>query len=535
MPDYTFNRSITDYVKEGNPTESFDYIIFKEGDVVKAKNGRTGRIEFKGINGVDVLNVVVANAEVNGKIAIAGEFDVNSQIIIDKPLYIFGGRLKVDSSYADSVIKVINNTDDTHFPLTLDNIEIYSEGYGNWTGIELNPTNRSAWDITFKRVRIINAKVALHFVGSPRWINGSNFINMQISGAETFIKTEGDTHGNKFVNCEFQHTRSTATTFFERSGGYDFHFVNCTLWNDGTGPLTLLNDSVNTYEVKIMVIRGGRWEIDNVEEFFTKAVDFFGGYFEMRSNGAFVGVASLLQTGRNLVAVPFERWLHKDCSGSRLSEWFLGEQVYRISVSPGSRGYLVYYPKNFYAQEIVQNMDSLSAAIWFRTSTSQDIHIYIEATYGSEYPVVRYVIPDEKKDGSWHFVALTMDVKKLTFTPTDVYLGIMLDNTDGTATETIDIIMPNLVIGNVVPVYPFGICPIRNSGIATFSGDGSTTQFLIPHNLPKKPETYSVVPLTPDADAPRTVSADGTNIIITFDTAPASGTDNLKFAWYAEV
>jgi len=75
----------------------------------------------------------------------------------------------------------------------------------------------------------------------------------------------------------------------------------------------------------------------------------------------------------------------------------------------------------------------------------------------------------------------------------------------------------------------------ENSGVATFSGDGSTTTFQIPHGLVKAPSKYGVTPLTPDAQAAFTVSVDDTYITITFDTAPPSGTDNLKFGWWAEL
>ena len=34
---------------------AFDYIIFKDGDVVKAKNGRTGKIEFKDTDAASVI------------------------------------------------------------------------------------------------------------------------------------------------------------------------------------------------------------------------------------------------------------------------------------------------------------------------------------------------------------------------------------------------------------------------------------------------------------------------------------------------
>ena len=75
-----------------------------------------------------------------------------------------------------------------------------------------------------------------------------------------------------------------------------------------------------------------------------------------------------------------------------------------------------------------------------------------------------------------------------------------------------------------------------NSGVATFSGDGSTTEFKIEHGLVSTPSKYSVVPLSSDAMSYSfTVTVNSTHIIITYDTAPPSGTDNLKFYWEAEV
>jgi len=75
----------------------------------------------------------------------------------------------------------------------------------------------------------------------------------------------------------------------------------------------------------------------------------------------------------------------------------------------------------------------------------------------------------------------------------------------------------------------------ENFGIATFSGDGVTTVFNIAHGLTDTPTFYTAEPLTTDARASRLLSADATNITITFDTAPPSGTDNIKFSWKAEV
>jgi len=77
--------------------------------------------------------------------------------------------------------------------------------------------------------------------------------------------------------------------------------------------------------------------------------------------------------------------------------------------------------------------------------------------------------------------------------------------------------------------------PTENSGTATFSGDGTTTQFSIAHGLVKAPTKVQVTPMTADAASDFYVTADDTNIYINYKSAPPSGTDNLKFSWYAEV
>jgi len=75
----------------------------------------------------------------------------------------------------------------------------------------------------------------------------------------------------------------------------------------------------------------------------------------------------------------------------------------------------------------------------------------------------------------------------------------------------------------------------ENSGTATFSGDGTTTQFSIAHGLVSAPTKVLVTPMTADAASDFYVTADDTNIYINYKSAPPSGTDNLKFSWYAEV
>lgn len=75
----------------------------------------------------------------------------------------------------------------------------------------------------------------------------------------------------------------------------------------------------------------------------------------------------------------------------------------------------------------------------------------------------------------------------------------------------------------------------ENSGSETQSGDGSTSTFTIAHGLDETPSFASVDPGSGDADGDFHVSnVDGTNIELTYSSAPASGTDNLTWYWRAE-
>jgi len=85
---------------------------------------------------------------------------------------------------------------------------------------------------------------------------------------------------------------------------------------------------------------------------------------------------------------------------------------------------------------------------------------------------------------------------------------------------------------------------LRNSGTNTFSGDGTTTDFLIgAHGLAITDPSKIVVKITPvsqDAiDASPCIgyvdTGDNSKIRVKFDSAPASGSDNVKITWEAIV
>lgn len=73
------------------------------------------------------------------------------------------------------------------------------------------------------------------------------------------------------------------------------------------------------------------------------------------------------------------------------------------------------------------------------------------------------------------------------------------------------------------------------AGKSTQSGTGSATAFTIAHALSATPSSVRVTPGSAAAAAAFYVTADATNITVTFTAAPASGTNNVVLNWSAEV
>jgi len=74
-----------------------------------------------------------------------------------------------------------------------------------------------------------------------------------------------------------------------------------------------------------------------------------------------------------------------------------------------------------------------------------------------------------------------------------------------------------------------------NRGKSTQSGNASTKVFNIPHKLDTTPKSARVTAGSSDAAGNPVVTFDATNVIVTYPTAPPSGTNNLLFNWEAAV
>ena len=98
-----------------------------------------------------------------------------------------------------------------------------------------------------------------------------------------------------------------------------------------------------------------------------------------------------------------------------------------------------------------------------------------------------------------------------------------------------NMLLENNVFTNNTQVYLSGVKLYKNSSTATFSGDGSTTQFKIAHGLVSTPSKARVTPMSADAASEFYVTTDATYIYVNYKTAPPSGTNNVVLSWYAGV
>jgi hypothetical protein len=113
----------------------------------------------------------------------------------------------------------------------------------------------------------------------------------------------------------------------------------------------------------------------------------------------------------------------------------------------------------------------------------------------------------------------------------DDVTGAFVANTPaGPAGESFIILYRDCNVGGGIPVPPVGL----RTGTITFSGNGTTTAFNIPHGgLVVTPTWYVVGVASAAAAGVYYYVANSTNIVVTFDVAPPAGTNNIVLTWAA--
>jgi len=168
-----------------SPPDAASYIIFKDGGLIKAKNGRTGQIEFSGSDAATVIQSALNALTNGGTIFLKDYFSISSPITItNKFVRLVGDKFwRSGLKYQGSGYGLIIESG----RLTFENLEFYG-------GVEL----RKATDTVFRRC---------HFAGTP---GGSGRHNVYVSGS---------TYSLAFINCLFEYASGDGL-HVECSDGY---------------------------------------------------------------------------------------------------------------------------------------------------------------------------------------------------------------------------------------------------------------------------------------------------------------------------
>lgn len=87
--------------------------------------------------------------------------------------------------------------------------------------------------------------------------------------------------------------------------------------------------------------------------------------------------------------------------------------------------------------------------------------------------------------------------------------------------------------GTLLLANPIGYTN-ENAGSETQSGDGSSTSFSFAHGMDETPKWAHIEPSSPAARGDYHVTADGTDLAVTYSSAPPSGSGNLSWYWMAK-
>jgi hypothetical protein len=128
------------------------------------------------------------------------------------------------------------------------------------------------------------------------------------------------------------------------------------------------------------------------------------------------------------------------------------------------------------------------------------------------------------------FTNKTLNATNNTITDTSTALGdILMSN--GTKFVRFARGSTNQVLQSTATTIQWATFNAENTGIATASGNGSTTVFTIAHSIGSTPTVYYAEVISHQTTA--TVTADATNLTVTCQTAPSSGSSNVKIYWRA--
>jgi len=524
-----------------SPPDTFSYIIFKEGDLIKAKNGRTGQIEFQGSDASTVIQQAVDSVynSGGGRILLrSGTYILLDTVILKDNVElegegyntvldtrvqagIFGAAINVDgSNTAIRNLRVIGDNSPIEAKLitiypskTISNIAIENIVIENASFQSLVASAEPTLDYTVENVRVKgcvfrNAKDCLVVIGTKhRKVTVEDCIFIDDNQSATGIDVWQSDYAIRVVNNYIYNTRIGISINKSENGNYisDLHDVvvqgNYVNHTSGNGILVYSGRDVVIRDNYVIGAAGDgihiRYMQYNSNKLYSWNVIVEGNRI---SHCGFAGIMVLSSTD---IIIKNNITEYNNKEGIKLYEETVGRKS-----------------KHIIESNIIRNNSQESSGTYSGIYVSN-------ITYAS---IKNNIIYDDQS------------------TKTQSYGIAEVDDSD--YNQIIGNICYGNINGNIRTVGPNTIVRdnegyvTENSGTATFSGDGTTKDFSIgAHGLAvTDPEkiVVKVTPISSDAiDASPCVGyvdpADNTKIRVKFANPPASGTDNVKIKWEAQV
>ncbi|MBO8181098.1 MAG: hypothetical protein H0Z19_11630 [Archaeoglobus sp.] len=278
------------------PHNTADYIIFKDEDYVYAKNGKSGRIEFKDTELHNVLNLTgqqIINASsheifswINGKKTVLIAFVPDDYTLTGKVFFPGGVTLDFNGSWID-----ISSLDDIAFDFGKPQSETGTNFAGHLTALRNgtfigDKSNTNSWVARFSSIpylsRVENINVFRNYGGIIFNENNANAIiqNSEFAYVERGVLFEGNVNGvgtnnAKIDNCEFVNSWTTPGTTAIEISEYSERAIISNSWIEAfatgittAGENTKIHDSlISTSSISVNITKGSVY-ISNSEIIF---------------------------------------------------------------------------------------------------------------------------------------------------------------------------------------------------------------------------------------------------------------------------
>jgi len=513
-----------------------DYIIFKDGNVVKAKNGRAGKIEFKGTDATNVIQDVASVLE-HGVIWFRSSdaFEITSKITLPAGVFLASYGATLDLTELNNDVAFEWDGTGNPFPcLTgMQGFRIIgnADNTNSWIAHVINVPKGTLFRDLFVRY-IPNF---LNVEGRSYGTLIENVRSRDVGGNGTLIKIHkgvGETGPNATTirHCSLQCESATPADY----GIYiedTYHVVVDSTWIEAKYNQAGIYAKNSSVIIQSTNVSGGDVKLENNLFALIQNSKFSYSTCSLGGNETVIIQGSYLKAGTSTI---------KDYDSNK--KIIITGNLFHPTADTGNPATLTY---DF--EEVVFTNNILD------TSEISSKYFFYANTYTNGTGEGKALIANNATSNFNGKICFNVTIKDAL-----ILSNIIKDSTVSTAcivagTATRGIVANNEFrnitgdifgsTGHLKIHHNFGYVT-ENGGTATFSGDGSTTDFLIgDHGLAVTDPTKIVVKITPvssDAIAASPCvgyvdTSDNTKIRVKFASPPASGTDNVQIAWEAQV